>query len=67
MKHVKKSTGFILLFISRGCTSVSYCMVYAYVREDNPRALASGLSHVHMHSHIITFLLHQHACVLCIL
>ena len=32
--------------------SVSYCMVCAYVREDNPRALASGLSPVHMHNHI---------------
>ena len=28
---------------------VSYCMVCAYVREDNPRALASGLSPVHTH------------------
>ena len=37
----------------------------AYVGEDNPRSLASGLSPVHMHSHIITFLLHHHACVLC--
>ena len=28
---------------------VSYCMVGAYVREGYPRALASGLSPVHMH------------------
>ena len=38
-------------------TSVSYCMVCAYVWEDNPRALASGLSPVHMHSHTITALM----------
>ena len=29
----------------------SYCMVCAYVREDNPRALARGLSPVQMHNH----------------
>ena len=29
-------------------------MVSAYVREDNPRALASGLSPVHTHNHAIT-------------
>ena len=39
---------------------VSYCMVCAYVREGNPRALASGLSPVHTHNHTITALLHQH-------
>ena len=33
---------------------VSYCMVCAYVREDNPRTLASGLSPVHAHNHTIT-------------
>ena len=27
-----------------------YCVVYASVREDNPRVLASGLSPVHMHT-----------------
>ena len=42
-----------------------YCMVCAYVREDNPQALLSGLSPIHMHNHTITFLLHQHACALC--
>ena len=46
---------------------VSYYMVCAYVREDNPRALASGLSPVHAHNHTITALLHQHACALCAL
>ena len=39
-------------------------MICAYVREDNPRALASGLSPVHTHDHTITFLLYQHACAL---
>ena len=47
--------------------SVSYCMVCAYVREDTPRALASGLSHVHTHNHTITALLrHVCMCTLCI-
>ena len=32
-------------------------MVCAYIREDNPRALASGLSPVHAHNHTITALL----------
>ena len=45
--------------------SVSYFMVCAYVREDNPRALARGLSPVHAHNQTITALLHQHACVHC--
>ena len=40
---------------------VSYCMVCASVQENNPRALASGLSPVHTHNHTITALLHQHA------
>ena len=44
---------------------VSYCMVCAYVRLDNPRALASGLSPAHTHNHTIYFLLHQHAYALC--
>ena len=36
------------------CTlSVSYCMVCEYVREDNQRALASGLSPAHTHNHTI--------------
>ena len=46
--------------------SVSYCMVCVYVREGNPRAIASGLSPVYTH-HTITALLHQHACALCAL
>ena len=36
-------------------------MVCAYVREDNPRALANVLSPVHTQYHTITALLHQHA------
>ena len=32
--------------------NVSYCMVCAYGRKDNPRALASGLSPVHTLNHI---------------
>ena len=44
--------------------SVSYCMVCAYVREGNTRALASGLSPVHTHNHTVTALLHQYACAL---
>ena len=40
-------------------------MVFVYVREDNPRALAGKLSPVQMHNHTITFILHQHACGLC--
>ena len=42
-------------------TSVNYCMFCAYVWEDNPRALASGLSPILMHSHTITALMYQHA------
>ena len=41
-------------------------MVCAYVREDNPRALANELSPVHAHNHTIPALLHQHACALCV-
>ena len=51
----------------RCALSVSYCMVCAYVWEDNPRASASGLSPVHTHNHTITALLHQYACALCAL
>ena len=44
--RMDKSRYSILEFQQRA-TSVSYC---AYVHEDNPRALASGLSPVHMHN-----------------
>ena len=36
--------------------------VCAYVREDNTRALASGLSHLYTHNHTLTFSVHQHTC-----
>ena len=36
---------------------VCYCMVCAYVREDNPGALASGLSPVYTQNYTITALL----------
>ena len=32
-------------------TCVNYCMVCAYLREDNPRVFARGLSPVHTHNH----------------
>ena len=51
----------------KGAIGVSYCMVCAYLRENNPRALASGLSPVHIHNLTITALLHQHACPFCAL
>ena len=35
-------------------TPRSYCMVYASVREDNPRALASRLSPVQTQNHTVT-------------
>ena len=39
-------------------------MVCAYVREDNPQALANGLSPVHQHNHTITLFyctsMHEH-------
>ena len=50
-----------------GTLRVSYCLVCAHVWEDNPRALASGLSSIHTHSHIITALLHLHAFAHCAL
>ena len=42
--------------------SVSYRMICAYVQEDNPQALVSGLSPVHTHNHTITALLHFVHC-----
>ena len=43
---------------------VSYCMVYALVQEDDPRALASGSSPIQTQNHAKTCLLHQHTFVL---
>ena len=48
-------------------TCRSYCMVCASVREDNPRALARGLSPIQKQNHSLTCLLHQHANLLCAL
>ena len=61
-----KST--IAHYRNEGVRCVSYCMVCAYVREGNPRALASGLSSVYTHNHTVTALLQQRACActLCI-
>ena len=43
----------------------NYTMGCPPVREDNPRALASGLSYVQVDNHGITILYHQHQCRLC--
>ena len=37
------------------------------VREDNPRALASGLSYVQVDIHDISILYHLHQCIPCTL
>ena len=43
----------------------SYTMGCPPVRGDNPRALASGLSHVQVDKHGITILYHLHQCRPC--
>ena len=40
--------------------SVSYCIVCAYVREDNPPALASGLYPVYAHNHTTPYCTSMH-------
>ena len=45
--------------------SNSYTMGCPPVRGDNPRALASGLSYVHVDKHGLTILYHQHQCRPC--
>ena len=45
--------------------SNSYTMGSTPVRGDNPRALASGLSYVHVDKHGITILYHLHPCRPC--
>ena len=42
-------------------------MVYASVREDNLRALASGLLPEHTQNHIITCILHPNTFAFCAL
>ena len=49
-----------LLVIYAKCNS--YTVVCLPVRGDNPRALASGLSHVQVDNHIVTILYHLHQC-----
>ena len=44
---------------------VSYCMVCASAREDDPRALASGYLPYSLTHNTITFLLHQYAFAKC--
>ena len=43
----------------------SYIMGCPPVREDNPRALASGLSYVQLDKHGVTILYHLHQCRPC--
>ena len=45
--------------------SNSYTMDCPPVRGDNPRALASGLSYVHVDKHDLTILYHLHQCRPC--
>ena len=45
--------------------SNSFTMGCPPVRGDNPRALASGLSYVHVDKHGITILYHLHQCRPC--
>ena len=47
------------------CISNSYTMGCPPVRGDNPRALASGLSHVQVDKQGITILYHLHQCRPC--
>ena len=51
----------------RKCAKVMIqCIVCASIQDDNPQALASGLSPAQTQKkHTITFLLHQHALALC--
>ena len=44
---------------------IGYSMVCPPVCGDNPRALARGLSPVHVDSNSITILYHQHKCRTC--
>ena len=53
--------------ILAGEISNSYTMGCPPVREDNPRALASGLSYVQVDKHGITILYHLNQCRSCTL
>ena len=48
-----------------GGLSYSYTIGCPPVRGDNPRALASGLSYLHVDKHGITILCHLHQCRTC--
>ena len=50
---------------SRVAICNSYTMGCPHVRGDNPRALASGLSYVHVDKHGITILYHLYQCRPC--
>ena len=68
--RVKHYTNEPLRSLYQVCTcnnviSAGYCMVCASVREDIPRALASGLSPVSTHKPYNNFLLNQHAFANC--
>ena len=56
----------MLTFAPKGIRN-SYTMGCPPVRVDNPRALASGLSHVQVYKHGITILCHLHQCRHCLL
>ena len=49
------NVGYLMSLLSGSC-----CTVGAYVREDNPRALASGLSPVLAHNHKIPYCISMH-------
>ena len=53
------------LYTGELAISNSYTMGCPPVRGDNPRALASGLSYVHVDNHGITILYHLHQCRPC--
>ena len=49
----------------KNCLRNGYTMGCPPVRGDNPQALASGLSYVHVDKHGITILYHLHKCRPC--
>ena len=65
----KKTAGSGLNRLYKFCAGHEICNCYTMgcppVRGDNPRALASGLSYVHVDKHGITILYHQHQCRPC--
>ena len=60
--HAKVGKGGINIFY---VLSDSYTMACPPVRGDNPRALTSGLSYVHVDRHDISILYHLHQCRPC--